>query len=158
MLWKTFHFALGDLLHICHLCRAGSFTNDWQQKTKLKNQSLLQALCVDTHVFGWPWGGWIHYLIHDPYIVSVVFAALWFVRLEWIVQPVLQEWFVIWLEGSCAEMSLNKYFAFGWLQPLASPVLRRCWESKCGCAAAVWKVTSDLLFLDGMTMAWKQQG
>lgn len=51
------------------------------------------------------------------------------------------------------QMSVDKYFAFGRLQPFNSPVLRRCWESKCGCAAAVWKVASDLLFLDRMTMA-----
>lgn len=56
------------------------------------------------------------------------------------------------------QLSLSKYFAFGQLQPLASPVLRRCWESECGCAAAVWKVTFGLFFSAGMIIAWNQWG
>lgn len=83
-------------------------------------------------------------------------AVLGFVSFDWISWFALQDaLFSCW--KSHAQMSLNKHLTFGQLQPPASPVLRRCWELSCGCAAAGWKVTFALLFSDEITMAWKQQ-
>lgn len=85
----------------------------------------------------------------DPIRIS---AVLGFVGLGLISWSVLQDALLsCW--KSHVEMSLNKHLTFGQLQPPASPVLRRCWEPSCGCAAAGWKVTFALLFSDEITMA-----
>lgn len=94
----------------------------------------------------------------DPYASSVIFAICCTVACEaganclvCFEDGLLSHWKYL------IQISLNKYLTFGQLQPPASPVLRRCWETNCGSAAAGWKVAFGLLISDGTTMARKQQ-